>query len=196
MRKSINFYKNIFKNYGMTLSGANAAVRFAAYNAALTWSEVFIPKRFDPAYAMKLGYTTTKKYVEFKKRTEGMFVRTNTGDFQVASPQPWPFVFTGRSKANILGAPLAVTVVESGGRGYARIRVPLGAIAFKKAKEFTTVLPSERKAFLDMFEINLRRKMLPAIRAGVIPRDFKFTADQRGVQLDERTISHEQRKSG
>lgn len=206
MRKMIDDYRKVFKQMGFKATGANALIRLAAFQAGTTWAKIFIPKRFNPAYARGvLGYGAGKEYEAWKSRNAGRmaswkefrgFPEPHDDLVRVAYPQPSPFVLTGGSKTAVLGATPKVVVTERGGQGRCSITVPLGMIAFKRASIFTKVAMVELARFSDEFERNLRKSIRPLAGAGYFPKDFKFTASRRGVTIDERVVSNAERRFG
>lgn len=205
MRGMIENYKDIYKKYGMSTAGQNALIRLGAYQAGVTWGAIFIPKRFDTSYARGvLGYTAGKDYEAWKVEhagkdtswTEYVGIDDGSASIHVATPQPTPFVLTGDSRKHILSQEPKVSVVERGGRGYCRVSVQLGSIAFNNADVFTRVTAVELQRFSQEFERNLRRQILPKVMAGFYPSNLQFRTGRQGPVVDERMVFNEQRRFG
>lgn len=205
MRMMIENYKEIYKKYGMSVSGQNSLIRLGAYQAGVTWGAIFIPKRFDPAYARGvLGYTSSRDYEQWKVESAGKdvswYAHVGMDDggatIHVASPQPVPFVLTGDSRKHILGQEPRVAVVERGGRGYCRVTVQLGSIAFNNSAVFTKVTAVELQRFSQEFERNLRKQILPKVMAGWYPRNLQFRTGRQGPVVDERMVYNDERRFG
>lgn len=207
VRLMIDKYHAELKKLGMTQAGANSLIRLAAYQAGGTFAKVFIPKRFDPDYAKRVvGYATSRGYENWKVEHQGTVAswRAMRGFDEsmhddatfVAVGQPLPFVLSGQSRTTVLAASPKIVVVERGGKGYCRVTVPLGKIAFNKADVFTRVAAVELQRFVEDFERNLRSHILPLAKAGWYPRNVSFTASRKGVHIDERMVLNEQRRFG
>jgi|SRR6185369_15012458 len=205
IRMMIENYKDIYKKYGMSPAGQNALIRLGAYQAGVTWGAIFIPKRFDPAYARGvLGYNAERGYETWKSMNAGKdvswteYVGIDDGGatIHIESPQPTPFVLSGDSKKHILGQEPKVTVVERGGRGYCRVSVQLGSIAYNRADVFTKVTAIELQRFSQEFERNLRKQILPKVMAGFYPSNLQFRTGRQGPVVDERMVLNDERRFG
>lgn len=130
----------------LTKTQMASVLRFAGTIGGELWKTVFLPKRFEMAYATLLGYHVSAGYNKWKVDNVGKTVSyggakgTLKSDktFVMAGPQPTPFYASGSSMAMVLSSAY-VTVAATSSRVVIRIRFRLGNIAYKKSAEFTTL---------------------------------------------------------
>jgi hypothetical protein len=150
-------------------SEVNAAIRAALHKAGEMWIRVFLPKRFDPAYARgTLGYRANAKYEQEKVDMvqsgtlydfahERGITETSERKVLVMAPQPTPFVLSGESKSGVLnGARVEARVTAS--RFVLKVHVNPGRISFTRQYEnFMRIPGHEHQRVIAEFEREMRR---------------------------------------
>lgn len=168
-------------------SSVNSLIRSALQAAGEMWIKVFLPKRFDPAYAKGvLGYHATSKYEDEKAANVGkMFSFTEERGFSdaaertlVVGPQPTPFVLTGTSRAGVLsGANVEARVTAN--KWVLKVHVNPGSISFtKQYKNFMKIPTVEYQRVV--WEVNHRLSAL------IKPSDVEKSEHE----LPERQVSN------
>lgn len=169
LRSLVAIYRGVLtsKHTGPKLkSTVNAQIREALTKAGEMWIRVFLPKRFDPDYARGvLGYRAKKSYEADKVKNAGLaWSFTEERGFSeakertiVASPQPTPFVLTGKSKEGVLsGARVEARVTAD--RFVLKVHVNPGSISFtKQYKNFMRIPGHEYQRVNAEFEREMRK---------------------------------------
>lgn len=171
-------------NSTMNVRAINATLMLALEAGGWYWIRAFLPKRFDPRYASdNLGYSAKPSYEAFKRNAAQsgrptMFEGkdgTEFGDLvTVQAPQPTPFVFSGRSRSQVLGGTAKPNaIVKASGDCKLFVNFSWGAIGFtKQAQSFTFVPAFEHARVTDVVLGTFEREIKGMLQSGLIGPGF------------------------
>lgn len=183
---------------GKSQSAVNSMIRVALNEAGEMWVAVFLPKRFSDYARTVLGYRATEVYEAEKVQAahEGRALdfhsrRSIPGDDinsgVVLSPQPTPFVASGRSKALCLST-ARVEVSATATRGRIQIRCQVGVITFtKQYQSFISIPAIERQRVIEKVRSVLSTILSGAGVNNVYNEEFRYIS-RRSPTVEERSI--------
>jgi hypothetical protein len=173
---------------GRSQAAVNAIIRVALNDAGQMWIKVFLPKRFTEYATSVLGYRTTEAYTREKVlaaeqgrplnfRSERSIFGDDINSGVVLSPQPTPFVASGRSRDLCLSsARVDVRVTSSGGR--IQIRCQVGVIKMiQQYQSFTSIPAVERQRVIDQVRRNLANMLGQTGPGKPFDKDFRWTSE-------------------